>query len=145
MASGSETAFELSDYIEWMLPCSVISLTSLPALSLPVGTTLDGTLPIGVQLVGRPGGEAQLLVAAAVLERALADADRDASASTGQPTSAAPLPIEPRPGSLSGAVSSAGSFGWSGPCTTDEAAAHLARAPPAEKALTRRSPAFARR
>jgi AtzE family amidohydrolase len=41
------------------------SLIGLPALSVPV--TVDG-LPIGVQLVGRPGGEATLIAAATHLE-----------------------------------------------------------------------------
>jgi Asp-tRNA(Asn)/Glu-tRNA(Gln) amidotransferase A subunit family amidase len=45
------------------------SLVDLPSLSLPVGYTADG-LPVGLQLVGRPGGDAALLAAAAAYERA---------------------------------------------------------------------------
>ncbi len=70
----------LKHYSDWLLPCTVVSLASCcPALSLPVSTTTSkygkAGLPIGVQLVGRPGGEAELLAAAALLERALAKND----------------------------------------------------------------------
>jgi aspartyl-tRNA(Asn)/glutamyl-tRNA(Gln) amidotransferase subunit A len=47
------------------------NLTGQPALSLPAGATPDG-LPIGVQLVGRPFAEPDLLRVAARLEPALA-------------------------------------------------------------------------
>lgn len=47
------------------------NLTGQPAISLPAGATSDG-LPIGVQLVGRPFAETELLRAAAMLEPALA-------------------------------------------------------------------------
>ena len=42
----------------------------LPAVSLPAGRSADG-LPIGVQIVGRPGEEAMVLAAAAFVEEAL--------------------------------------------------------------------------
>lgn len=45
------------------------SLVDLPSLSLPVGFTEDG-LPVGLQLVGVPSGDAALLAAAAAFERA---------------------------------------------------------------------------
>jgi aspartyl-tRNA(Asn)/glutamyl-tRNA(Gln) amidotransferase subunit A len=47
------------------------NLTGQPALSLPAGATPAG-LPIGVQLVGRPFAETELLRTAALLEPALA-------------------------------------------------------------------------
>ncbi|HVY49743.1 MAG TPA: amidase [Minicystis sp.] len=43
-----------------------------PAISVPAGSTKAG-LPIGVQLVGRPGGDRLLVGLAAALERALAE------------------------------------------------------------------------
>jgi aspartyl-tRNA(Asn)/glutamyl-tRNA(Gln) amidotransferase subunit A len=45
------------------------NLTGQPALSLPMG--LVAGLPVGAQLVGRPGEDARVLVAAAALERSL--------------------------------------------------------------------------
>ena len=48
---------------------SFVNVAGLPALTLPVLDTEDG-LPMGVQLIGRPGGEATLFALAAQLERA---------------------------------------------------------------------------
>jgi amidase len=49
---------------------SFANVTGLPAITLPVAQTAAG-LPMGVQLVGRPGGEATLLAIGAQLERRL--------------------------------------------------------------------------
>ncbi len=57
-------------YTAWMRSCSRITVTGLPALSLPGGMTSDGR-PVGVQLVGRPRGDLELLRAAAALEAQL--------------------------------------------------------------------------
>lgn len=48
---------------------ALYNVTGQPAVSLPVHWTGDG-LPVGIQLVGRPGGEAALLALAGQLERA---------------------------------------------------------------------------
>ncbi|MBA2740629.1 MAG: amidase [Actinobacteria bacterium] len=48
---------------------AVANLTGLPALSLPLHTTSEG-LPIGVQAIGRPAGDAMLVRLAAQLEAA---------------------------------------------------------------------------
>ncbi|WP_223694792.1 amidase [Leifsonia poae] len=47
---------------------SMLNVSGLPAIVLPVAQTMDG-LPMGVQLIGRPGGERTLLSLAAQLER----------------------------------------------------------------------------
>lgn len=43
---------EMKTYIDWMATCYAITLTGLPAISIPCGFTPDG-LPIGLQIVGR--------------------------------------------------------------------------------------------
>ncbi|MGH3696460.1 MAG: amidase [Pseudonocardiaceae bacterium] len=48
---------------------ALYNVTGQPAVSLPMHWTGDG-LPVGIQLVGRPGGEAPLLALAGQLERA---------------------------------------------------------------------------
>ncbi|TQL48540.1 amidase [Homoserinimonas aerilata] len=47
---------------------SFVNVSGLPAVTLPVHQTDDG-LPMGIQLIGRPGGEATLLAIGAQLER----------------------------------------------------------------------------
>ncbi|WP_394768822.1 amidase [Lacisediminihabitans sp.] len=49
---------------------SFANVTGLPAITLPVAQTAVG-IPMGVQVVGRPGGEATLLAIGAQLERRL--------------------------------------------------------------------------
>jgi amidase len=55
------------NYVEWIRITYALTLTSLPILCIPCGVTADG-LPIGLQLVGRPRGEAALISAGAALE-----------------------------------------------------------------------------
>jgi len=62
---------KLTTYIDWMFLTFVVTLTGCPAISLPCGVTKDG-LPIGLQLVGRPHGDADLIGMARFLEEALA-------------------------------------------------------------------------
>jgi amidase len=58
---------ELETYLDWMWPCYTISVTGLPAMSVPAGFTKDG-LPVGLQLVGRPRDEMGLLQLASAFE-----------------------------------------------------------------------------
>ena len=65
----------MATYIDWMQSCSLITMTSHPALSLPCGFTPEG-LPVGAQIVGRYRGEADLLAFAAAWEAALGVSSR---------------------------------------------------------------------
>jgi amidase len=55
------------NYVQWLGIVYAITLACCPALSLPCGFTTSG-LPIGLQMVGPPRGEAPLLAGAKVLE-----------------------------------------------------------------------------
>jgi amidase len=58
---------KFDNYIEWLGIVYAITLVCCPALSLPCGFTGSG-LPVGLQMVAAPRGEAQLLAGAKVLE-----------------------------------------------------------------------------
>ena len=58
------------DYLDWLGFSNLATLTSLPALSLPVGR-MAGGMPMGIQLIGSNRGEAGLLASARALERIL--------------------------------------------------------------------------
>ena len=58
---------KLDTYIDWMYLTFVLTLTGCPAISLPIGLTSDGR-PVGLQLLGRPRGDFELLSAAQALE-----------------------------------------------------------------------------
>lgn len=68
-------------YIDWFAITFALTMTSCPVVSLPCGFTAGG-LPVGLQVVGRPRGEAGLLAAAKWMEDLLGIAPA--------------LPIDPR-------------------------------------------------
>jgi amidase len=70
------------NYVDWLGISYAITLTTCPAISIPAGFTRSG-LPVGLQIVGRPRGDAELLSAAAFLEAELGLAAR--------------VPLDPRP------------------------------------------------
>jgi len=60
---------KLPTYIDWMRACSDITVTGLPAISVPGGFTPDG-LPVGLQIVGRHQDEWGVLQLAHAFEQA---------------------------------------------------------------------------
>ena len=60
---------KMETYIDWMATCYAITLTGLPAISVPCGFTKEG-LPIGLQIVGRHQQEFAVLQLAYAFEQA---------------------------------------------------------------------------
>lgn len=60
----------LGDYIEWLKFSYLSTIAGLPSLSVPVGFSDDG-MPVGMQLIGPPRGEAKLLAVARAVEQAV--------------------------------------------------------------------------
>jgi amidase len=59
----------METYIDWMKSCYFITVTGLPAISVPCGFTADG-LPVGVQIVGRHHDDFGVLQLAYAFEQA---------------------------------------------------------------------------
>ncbi|MHA6345472.1 amidase [Roseivivax sp. CAU 1761] len=59
----------LSGYMDWLRFAFLATVAGLPAISVPVGLSEDG-LPVGLQLIGPPRGEARLLAVARAVEMA---------------------------------------------------------------------------
>jgi amidase len=60
---------KLETYLDWMRSCYYISVTGLPAISVPCGFTPEG-LPVGVQIVGRHHDDWGVLQLAYAFEQA---------------------------------------------------------------------------
>ena len=60
---------KMETYIDWMRSCYFITVTGLPAISVPCGFTPEG-LPVGVQIVGRHQDELGVLQLAYAFEQA---------------------------------------------------------------------------
>ena len=73
----------LENYVDWLQLAAITTMTGCPVLSLPAGFSADGR-PMGIQIVGRPRGEAELLGYARVFEDILGFRDS--------------VPIDPRVG-----------------------------------------------
>jgi amidase len=59
---------KMDTYIDWMATCYAITLTGLPAISVPCGFSNDG-LPIGLQIVGRQQHDFEVLQLAYAFEQ----------------------------------------------------------------------------
>ncbi|MBU3068564.1 hypothetical protein KOI40_01970 [Aestuariicella sp. G3-2] len=58
----------MDDYLDWMSICCVITICDLPAISMPCGFTQDG-LPVGLQIVGKPWADMEVLQLAKAFEQ----------------------------------------------------------------------------
>ena len=65
----------MQTYIDWMAFCYAITVTGLPAISVPCGFTADG-LPVGVQIVGRHQADFDVLQIEHAFESATGFAQR---------------------------------------------------------------------
>jgi amidase len=54
-------------YIDWLAITYALTLTGMPVIAIPCGMSASG-LPVGIQIVGKPRGEAALLSAARAIE-----------------------------------------------------------------------------
>ena len=66
---------QMPDYLGWMRSAYLISVLRLPAASVPAGFT-PGGLPVGLQVVGRPGDDLGVLQVCAALERVFRAGER---------------------------------------------------------------------
>ncbi len=60
---------QMETYIDWMRSCWWLTITGLPAISIPCGFTPEG-LPVGIQIVGRHQSEFSVLQLAYAFEQA---------------------------------------------------------------------------
>ena len=86
-------------YFNWLALAYAVTVVGHPAVSLPVGLDRNG-MPFGLQIVGRRGGDAQVLAVAAALERLLADDPRTARPVPDIAALAAAPPLRDAPGFL---------------------------------------------
>lgn len=65
----------LENYLDWMRALCLISATGCPAISVPAGFSESG-LPVGLQIVAKPGADVELLRAAHAFEAATGHHER---------------------------------------------------------------------
>ena len=65
----------LDNYVEWLKLSALVTMTACPSLAIPAGFSADGR-PIGIQVMGKPRGEAALLSAGVAFEDLLGVRDR---------------------------------------------------------------------
>jgi amidase len=59
----------MDTYHRWMEVTLYATFAGLPAISVPAGFDATGRWPMGLQLIGRPQGDAKLLEVAAAYEK----------------------------------------------------------------------------
>ena len=66
----------MDTYHRWMEVTLYATFAGLPAISVPCGFDAQGKLPMGLQLIGKPGGEGELLELASIYEQLMGDVIR---------------------------------------------------------------------
>ncbi|MEO0548146.1 MAG: amidase family protein [Pseudomonadota bacterium] len=61
---------DMPDYVDWLRFSYLATTAGLPAISVPCGFTKSG-MPVGLQLIGPPRGDAKVLAVAAAVEAVL--------------------------------------------------------------------------
>jgi amidase len=74
---------QMDTYISWMRSAYWITTTFCPAISVPAGFTPDG-LPVGLQIVGRPGADVSVLQLGHAFEQATLVGARRPAAANGE-------------------------------------------------------------
>jgi amidase len=67
---GHAKGLGYENYLDWLAITYVLTPLGLPVLALPCGMTENG-LPVGIQIVGKPRGEAALISVGAAIEAAI--------------------------------------------------------------------------
>ena len=65
---GSDGRVPIPEYYRWLAIAYATTMTTLPVITLPCGYGKDG-MPVGVQLVGKPGGEKRLFQHAIAIQQ----------------------------------------------------------------------------
>ena len=66
---------QMETYIDWMKSCYFVTVTGMPAISVPAGFTPTG-LPVGIQIVGRFRRDMEVLQLAYAFEQRTLMVDR---------------------------------------------------------------------
>lgn len=67
---GHDAGIPIPEYYRWLAIAYATTMTALPVVTIPVALAEDG-MPVAVQLVGRPAGEARLIQNARWIQRLL--------------------------------------------------------------------------
>jgi amidase len=65
---GSDGEVPYADYYRWLAIAYAITVTALPVITMPCGF-VDNGMPVGIQLIGKPGGEFELFRYTSYLEQ----------------------------------------------------------------------------
>ena len=97
---GSDGEVPVPAYYRWLAIAYAVTVSALPVITVPCGLTDDG-MPVGIQLIGKPGGEYDLFRHARLIEQI--------TGWSGQPLDFAELAAPAEPADLADSADSADS------------------------------------